>query len=486
MTTPPRTVLRRSSFEERVRGLVPRLAAVGLVLSLVGVALLVVPMPGQFTTEAQRAHSPFGLVVAFGALFAIVIGAALLTPFVTVVLMRAVRPLLGRIFGLLGAMAARDLIATLSRTAVAVAALMVAISVAIGVGIMVGSFRQTVVSWLGQTLVADVYVSAPTNTATRIDTTLDPALVERLAAVNGVGGVTRFRSVQVQAPTGPTTLVAVDPAPSSDRGGFRFLEGGDAATWANWDAGGVLISEPFAFRSGLGMGDSLTLRTDVGPRSFPIAGVYYDYTSDRGVIRMHYDAYRAAWDDPAISSLALYAAPGVAVDDLVARLRLAVGGTEQDTPLLVIGSNRDLREGTLAIFDRTFAITAVLQLLATIVAFIGILSALMALQLERARELGMLRANGLTPGQLWGLVLAQTSMMGLVAGLLALPLGLALALVLVYVINRRSFGWTLELALDPALFAQALLVALVAALLAGIYPAFKMSRTSPALALREE
>lgn len=154
--------------------------------------------------------------------------------------------------------------------------------------------------------------------------------------------------------------------------------------------------------------------------------------------------------------------------------------------MLVIGSNRALREGTLAVFDRTFAITAVLQLLATVVAFIGILSALMALQLERARELGMLRANGLTPGQLWGLVLGQTSLMGLVAGLLAAPLGLALALVLVYVINRRSFGWTLDLALEPALFGQALLVALVAAVLAGLYPAWRMSRTSPALALREE
>lgn len=110
----------------------------------------------------------------------------------------------------------------------------------------------------------------------------------------------------------------------------------------------------------------------------------------------------------------------------------------------------------------------------------------MALQLERARELAMLRATGLTPGQLWGVVLTQTSLMGLTAGLLAMPLGLALALVLVYVINRRSFGWTLDLTLDPLLFTQALLVACVAALLAGIYPALKMSRTSPALALREE
>jgi len=151
-----------------------------------------------------------------------------------------------------------------------------------------------------------------------------------------------------------------------------------------------------------------------------------------------------------------------------------------------IRSNRALRESSLEIFDRTFAITTVLQLLATIVAFVGILSALMALQLERTRELGMLRANGLTPGQLWGVVLSQTGLMGVTAGLLAIPVGVTLAAVLVFVINKRSFGWTLLFRLDGGLFAQALLVAVVAALLAGIYPAWRMSRTAPAVALREE
>jgi putative ABC transport system permease protein len=154
--------------------------------------------------------------------------------------------------------------------------------------------------------------------------------------------------------------------------------------------------------------------------------------------------------------------------------------------VLNIRSNRALRESSLVVFDRTFAITRVLQLLATIVAFVGILAALMALQLERARELGMLRANGLTPGQLWGLVISQTGLMGLTAGLLSLPVGVALATVLVYVINKRSFGWTLLFRLDGGLFAQALLVAVAAALLAGLYPAWRMSRTAPAAALREE
>jgi putative ABC transport system permease protein len=100
--------------------------------------------------------------------------------------------------------------------------------------------------------------------------------------------------------------------------------------------------------------------------------------------------------------------------------------------------------------------------------------------------MGVLRANGLTPRQLWGLVIGQTGLMGLFAGVLAIPVGVMMAAVLVYVINRRSFGWTLLFELNGALFVQAVAVAVVAALLAGLYPAWRMGRTSPALALREE
>ncbi len=480
--TPPRTVLRRSSAEDRVRRAVPLLAGVGVALILVAGGLLLIP-----PAIVGGAATLTGLVLAFLALFALVIGAALIAPALTVLLMNLLRPLLGALFGLLGRMAARDVTAALSRTAVAVAALMVAISVTIGVGLMVGSFRQTVVSWLEQSLVADIYVAAPSNTSNRVDTTLDPAVLAAFRSAPGVAAVTVFRNVQVDTSIGPVSMVSIDAPGGVGREALRFQAGGDPATWQAYETGAILISEPLAYRLDLGIGDTLALRTDRGERTFPIAGVYYDYTSDRGVIRIDAATFRTYWDDPAISSFALFAAPATDVDALVAELQARANTlSSAETALLTIGSNRALREGTLAIFDRTFAITAVLQLLATIVAFIGILSSLMALQLERARELAMLRANGLTPGQVWGMVLTQTSLMGLTAGLLAAPLGLVLALVLIYVINRRSFGWTLDLAIDPALFGQALLVALVAALLAGIYPAFKMSRTNPALALREE
>jgi putative ABC transport system permease protein len=131
-------------------------------------------------------------------------------------------------------------------------------------------------------------------------------------------------------------------------------------------------------------------------------------------------------------------------------------------------------------------VTEVLRLLAVIVAMIGILSALMAVQLERAAEFGLLRALGFTPGQVYGMVVAQTGATGLIAGLLAVPTGIGLAMMLIEVINLRSFGWTLHTVVPLQTLAGGLAAAVIAALLAGLYPAWKMSRTPPAAALRDE
>jgi putative ABC transport system permease protein len=190
--------------------------------------------------------------------------------------------------------------------------------------------------------------------------------------------------------------------------------------------------------------------------------------------------YRRYWDDEAVSSLALYIDP--AQEQAVrqqAQAMVAPAG-------LSVQANRSIREEALRVFDRTFAITAALRLLAVVVAFIGVLSALLALQLERRRELATLRALGMTIGGLWKMTLLETGLMGAAAGVLAIPTGLVLALVLIYVINLRSFGWTIQLAVDPAIFLQALLIGLAAALLAGIQPMRRLARLEVADALRQE
>jgi putative ABC transport system permease protein len=359
---------------------------------------------------------------------------------------------------------------------------MVSVAATIGVGLMVGSFRQTVVAWLDSSLVADVYVSAPSLVGSRADSALDPTVVDRLRATTGVAGLGTYRGVRVQSTRGVTHLVALGSAPGSRRQ-FRFLEGVPEAIWPAFETGGAaIVSEPYAYRHRLRAGARLRLRTDRGERDFPVAGVFRDYGSDQGVVMVSRRTYDTLWDDRGVSSVGIFAAPGTDLDTVVGALRqAALGGPE-----LLIRGNRTLREASLEIFDRTFAITGVLRILATLIAFVGILSALMALALERGRELGVLRAQGLTPAQVWGLTTAQTGLMGLLAGLLALPVGIVLALVLIFVINRRSFGWTLEATIAPEVLLQAVGLAVLAALLAGVYPAWRMARTAPAAALREE
>jgi putative ABC transport system permease protein len=465
---PPGAAMRRAVLEAGARRAAPRAALAGLAVLAGG---------GAVVAWAGRS-----LVWSYVGVFAAILGAALLTPAATAVIAALAGPVLGRALGLPGRMAARGVVAALSRTGVAVAALMVAVAATVGVGVMIRSFRATVVQWLETSLAADVYVSAPSPVGTRAEGTLDASVIAHLARTPGVAAVGTYRAVRVGGPSGPVQLLALGLPPGDPRQ-FRLLQGAPDAVWPAFRDGAVIVSEPFAYRHRLGPGGIVRLRTDRGERAFPVAGVFADYGTQQGVVVMHRGTYDGHWDDPAVSSLALVAEPGVDVAGLIARLRAraAAGGQE-----LVIRSNRALREASLEVFDRTFAITGVLRVLATAVAAIGVLSALMALQLERTRELGVLRAQGLTPGQLWRLVLAQTGLMGAIAGALAIPVGLGLAVVLIRVINRRAFGWTLETAIAPDVLAQAAALALGAALVAGAYPAWRMARTPPAPALREE
>lgn len=465
---PPRATLTRSVIEERVRRGIPRAAAAGLAVALAGGALLALPSRS--------------LLVAFAALFAIVFGCALATPLALVVLMRAAGPAVAAAGGAIARMAARGVVAALSRTAVAVAALTIAVSVTVGVGVMVSSFRQAVVRWLEMTLVADVYASPAGSVPHRTDPPIDPAAVARIVALPGIERVHTLRRVVLETGEGTIALNAVAMSSRGERA-FDFTDGDPAAAWPAFHRGeAVIVSEPFAWRSGIGAGGTLTLRTAGGPRAFRVVGVFTSYGSDQGVVMIDRAAYRTLWEDDAVSALALFAVPGVDADDLAGRVRRAAGGGQA----LTVQSNRALREASLEVFDRTFTITAVLRLLVALVAFIGVATALLALQLERARELGVLRATGMTPAQVGRLVTLQTALTGLAAGLLALPVGLVQAALMIHVINRRSFGWTMPMSVEPTILAGAVALALAAALLAGAYPAWRMARTSPALALREE
>jgi putative ABC transport system permease protein len=465
--TPPRAAMSRAELEARTRRRIPWLALGGLVAAAIAAGLLAIDTRG--------------LVIAFAGLFGVIAAAALLTPALTMLLMRAFeRPAawFGKLPGLL---AARGAVASLSRTGVAVVALSVAVATVIGIGVMIGSFRASVETWLDQTLRADFHLRLEPGASAKASEALSPARVGEIASLPGVGGLSLTRWLRLPTRHGDLLLRALEPGP---RGwGISIIEGDPAGAWEALLSGdSVVVSEPFARRTGIGVGDTVELPAATGAAAFPVVGVFRDYSNDRGAVLMRLSTYRRHWHDQSLSGIGIYLDPSA--DAAAVRRALETHAARHLD--LQFAASAEIKAASLQVFERTFTITEVLRWLAGFVAFFGILSALSALALERARETAVLRAIGFTPAGVRGIVLVQTGLLGLASGLIAMPLGLILAALLVFVINERAFGWSMALQWQPAVLAGGLLLALVAALLAGILPALRMSRAPLAAALREE
>jgi len=463
----PGFAMKRSSLERGTRRVLPWLNGLGLVFML-GCALVLL---------APSRDIAWG----FSGLFLAMVGAAMWAP-QGMQLLLALAGRAARSMGGVGVrLAPRGVAANLSRTGVAVASLAVAVSATIGVELMVGSFRGSVSDWLDTTLNADLYVAPPRLAAARSERRLDESLVRDITALPGIGAFSAGRKVDVETPQGPVRLHVVD-IPATGENWFRLLQGDPATALEAFRQGAVMVSDPYAFRHAVGPGDTIRLPTLQGDRSFSIAGVYQDYDAEQGVVAISGNVYRSYWRDTGIAALGLYLQPGQDAGSVASQIRALAAGRQG----IQVRSDAEIRSLSLEIFDRTFRITDVLYLLTVGVAFVGIFGALLALQLEQSRDLAVLRALGFTPLQLGALVQGQTGLMGIMSGLLALPLGTGMAWLLIHVVNRRAFGWQIDMHLTLAPYLQALLLAVAAALLAGIYPAWRMARIPPAAAMREE
>ena len=461
----PRTAALRSTLETRARRLLPLSSGLGALCLGSGAVLLAWP------TRDPAA--------GFAALFTLVLGGVLLAPGATRAFLHAVWRLARRHGGILATIAARGAAAGLGRSAVAVAALMVALAATVGVGTMVDSFRRSVEVWLERTLRADLYLGVPGRGWER---TLPPSLADAVRALPGVDETSLGRVLPVDTGRGPARLFVLEMAKRS-YAGFELLEGEPDRSWPAFEArNAVLASEPYAWRERLHAGDEIVLGTPAGRGRFEVAGVYRDYETSEGTLLMSRATFLRHWPDRGVSGIGVYLLPGEDAGKVADRIRALLPGDRE----IVLRARRDIRQASLAIFDRTFTITGVLRLLACTVAFLGVLSALLALSLERAREVAVLRAIGLGPREVFVLVQGETGLLGLIAGLLSIPLGLGMALLLILVINRRSFGWSMSVHIDPVLCLEALGLALLAALLAGLLPAWRMARQAPAAALRSE
>ncbi|MBI5776097.1 MAG: FtsX-like permease family protein, partial [Nitrospirae bacterium] len=389
--------------------------------------------------------------------------------------------------GALGLIAAEQMARAPGRNAVTVSALMVGISIMLGVGIMVHSFRQTVETWINQVVMADLVV-APTDwldgEGSGMQANRMPlAWAGMAAAVPGVVAVDTYRDLTVEIGGQPVSLVSRDLLVHAIHSRYVFLDGESAELLHRTVAArGVIMSEVLAGRTGVKAGDALTIVTPSGERSFPVVGVFYDYATDGGKVVMDRSLYRTLWDDDTTTVIAVYVAPGADAGVVRHRLDEVMGRVGQ----VVTISNAEIKREILAIFDRTFRITYALELIAVVIALLGIVNTLLTSVLERQREMATLRAIGASARQIRGLVLWEGLYLGALGACLGVLGGMVLSFLLIHVINKQSFGWTIRFQFPAWLVLEGVVLAIGAALAASYLPALWAARQPIVDGLRYE
>lgn len=418
------------------------------------------------------------LAIAFAGLFLLVLGPVASTPWLIDHICRALGPLAGRTLGLVAKTAVINIRSHLSRTGISVIALCLAVSTSLGVALMIDSFRYSVENWITHYMRSDLYVVSTVPGEPHFSG-LFRAEMETVDGIQGTGYSTR---ISIQSELGLHDLLAMDIGPSSFRG-FMIQSPSQADLWDRFNQPRtVLITESFANRHDLSVGDDIRLPTAQGETSFEVIGIYLDYSSEHGLATLSWDNFDQYFPNPGPTTASLILQPGAISSDI----RQAISNLESAPEQLLIRSNRELREQILNVFDQTFEVTDILRWLTVLVAIAGMIFSLVALQLERAALNAKLKAVGFSRTQLALQIISETSTTGFLAGLIAVPVGLMLCLSLIEVINVRSFGWTMMTHIDPMLILAAVGVSTLSAAAAGIYPAMRMWRTPITAGLRDE
>lgn len=396
-----------------------------------------------------------GLVTGFALLGTLLIGAALALP-----------PVLNGVLAFASGQARSvtaqwfwaDTRQQLPGLSLALMALMLAIAANIGVSTMVSSFRLTFTGFLDQRLASELYISTDSAEQTA-------ALV---AFAEGAGAaVLPIQSADVQIAGQPAEVFGTrDHATYRDN--WRFLQSTPDAWDATFAGQAVVINEQLARRAGLALGDPV----EIGALTLPVAGIYGDYGNPIGQVVLALDAFALQFPgvEPRQFGLRVAGDPADFVTGLTEATGIGAGQTIDQAGIKAL---------SLAIFERTFTVTTALNILTLAVAGFAILMSLLTLAAMRVPQLAPAWAMGMTRAALGRLELLRAVMLAVLTAALALPLGLALAWVLLAVVNVAAFGWQLPMYLFPLDYARLGGFALLAAVLAAGWPAWRLARTPP-------
>ncbi len=415
-------------------------------------------------------------LAAYAAVAALLAGGVVLVP-------AAVQALLAR----QGALASAVLLLALRRARFArqtasatVAGVVASLALSVAITVMVASFREAVSAWLDTALPADLYARASGSGSLADPVFLPPALVAQAATLPGVARVvaTRQRSLVID-PQQPALTLLSRPL-GADGSSLPML---GAVLPVPPGAVGAFVSEPASAIHGWQPGQTITLTLPgAGPVRFFVRGIWRDYARQFGAVAIEAADDQRLTGDTRVNDLALWLAPGAAPAAVEAALQQAAGSTLP----LDIASTSSLRALSLKIFDRSFAVTVYLQAVAIGVGLVGVAASLSAQVLARRKEFGLLAHLGLTRRQVIALVGAEAAAWLAAGALIGLALGLAMAVVLVHVVNPQSFHWTMPLSVPVPRLAALAGAVLAAGVATALWSARRAAGRSAVLAVKED
>jgi putative ABC transport system permease protein len=421
---------------------------------------------------------------AFAAAFTLLLSAALLLPRLVQLMEWLLAPLAERWLGVETRLANGNLPRDLGRTTMTAGALMCGVSLAVAFGTFTHSFATTLNDWVVQTLPGDLFITqgARMGGSAMRNVPMADALYAELAHLPEVDTVRRVRIVEMPFRGFTLKAIASDTEAFLRHAHWILLEGELAEIAPALRAGAVMVSENFARHFHVHRGDRIALSTQDGTRTFRVVGVFVDYSSDVGSVMFDRPTYVAAFHDSRVDTYELH----LHNPSDAQRVRRYVQARFGESHDLFVLTNREFRDGINDTTEQIFSLVRALELVALIVAVLGIINAQLANVLDRIREIGVLRALGMLRRQVSRMIVIEAVLVGVIGTLAGIGLGSAIGHVLLSHINLVQTGWYFPYRLSIRAIVEVSCLTVPAAALAGLYPARAASRLEVADALEYE
>lgn len=445
--------------------------------TVVGALLLLGAWP-MTMLPPPRENLPIG---GYFAVFLVLMGTTLLSPLLLRVMNRPYRGPGQAVFGVPGRLAADNFARAPVRTAVPVGALSIGVSMAITIAGFVGSFQASAEKWIDQAVPADLFVTSSAKVAGVQNQPMSASIRDELTPIAGIAETDAIRIYAHDVLGLRIFLISLTPEVYEKRGKPTILSG-HLPSWDERKAGWVVVSENFARRRELSVGDSFPVNTPSGQLTYRVSAVIIDYTSDQGSIVIDRKLFMEQFKDDRVDTFHVYLKPEASLEQVRGEITAKLGKKFD----LYVLSNAELRTEALNLVSNAFSVSYAMEFVAVVLALLGVVNTLLAAVLDRTREIGLLRAVGASRSHVIRLFAAEAAFIGLTGGVLGVTVGGVVGAIVTKVVGVQATGWNFPFMYPWQTGVQMLLVATVCAIVAGLYPARRAAKLDVVEALSYE